>query len=326
MSRHLKLFCLIALVLSVSSRGALAITVPLNFSGPEQDFDATFDLTASLFASGTGQVFNPLSKAVENFSTTPPLTHASNSKSGPVSFSGTGKSDSSLNPTMEIVDNHVTKFNNLLVDLFDGGAVPLEIGTMNVTTNSNVSLLKNLTVDASADITDIAFEQTGAGSFIPTGPGTGTFAIPGRAIATYENFQAVLADLITIPFVFSGDGIGKTSILLTGTYKVTGPPGNTRVEFDGDGHYEFVLFSTTGQPDEFEFSADTPLALTISALVNIGLTTGYDVRFHMEQSGIIVPEPGSVTLLFIGLTVLSSGVVYRRHRQHQNAARALVQG
>jgi hypothetical protein len=46
----------------------------------------------------------------------------------------------------------------------------------------------------------------------------------------------------------------------------------------------------------------------------------------MEQSGIIVPEPGSVTLLFIGLTVLSSGVVYRRHRQHQNAARALVQG
>ena len=315
MLQNLKRLCLIALVATVSSRVAMAVTVPLSLSGPEQVFDATFDLTGSLFATGAGKVFNPLSKAVENFATTPPFSHVTNSKAGPVPFTGGGTSDASRNPTMEIVDNHVTKFSNLYVDLFDGGSVPLEIGTINVTTNSNVALLKNLTVDASADITDIAFEQTGTGSFVPTGPGTGTFAIPGRAIATYENFQGVLAGLITIPFVFSGDGVGKTSILLTGTYKVSGTPGNTRVEFDGDGYYEFVLFSTTGQPEEFEFSADTPLALTISALVNLGLTTGYDVRFHMEQSGIIVPEPGSVTLLFVGLTVLSSCAAFRRLRQ-----------
>jgi len=150
----------IVLVVLISSRAALAVTVPLSFSGPEQTFAATVDLTTNLFATLDGTVLNPVSKVGEAFSTTPPLEHGATSLGGPYPFTGTPLSDDSRSPTMEIVGGHLTNISNLYLDLLAGDIVPLVSETVTVTTTSKVALLKNLTVDASIEVTDLAFQQS----------------------------------------------------------------------------------------------------------------------------------------------------------------------
>lgn len=313
MLQNLRIGGSIVLVVLISSRAAFAVTVPLSFSGPEQTFAATVDLTTNLFATLDGTVLNPVSKAAEVFTTTPPFEHGATSLGGPYPFTGTPLSDDSLSPTMEIVGGHLTNISNLYLDLLAGDIVPLVSETVTVTTTSKVALLKNLTVDASIEVTDLAFRQSAPGTFAPTGPGIGTFAIPGYALAQYENAKIILASLVHVP-IYSGVSVGGSTTFLTGQYKISGTPGNTTVELDIQNHYEFGSLLSSKSLAKFDFTAASPLALTISAVAGLGLVTGYDVNLHLVQSGIVVPEPSSIALLFIGSALLSVSFGFRRSR------------
>ncbi len=168
-------------------------------------------------------------------------------------------------------------------------------------------------------IVDLAFQQTGAGTFVPTAAGLGTFAIPGLAIAVYDDAQLFLAGLVPVP-IFSGTSSNTSPISLTGSYKVTGPPGDTTLELDVVGNYQFELFSST-HPTYFDYVIGAPLAVTVSGSVALNLVTDYGVRLHLEQSGIVVPEPEGIGLLFVGLATLSIFVWCRRFRPDVRGAK-----
>ena len=305
MSRIAQRIWLASILLSTTAEKAIAIVVPLSFQGSNQSFDSTLDLTANLTTTLTGQAYNAVSKSVEPFTTTAPFSHSANYLDGPYPFSGAPSSDSSLNPTMELSGYQLANINSLKLDLLGSETVPLAIDPISVTTSSKISILKNLVVEMSADINALRFEQTASGTFQATGPGQGKFSLPGLALAEYSNVQMYLGGAIPVPLGI-GDEIGATAINLTGTYKLSGPAGSAKLELDGSGTYLFdILHPRFGSPDVISYAIDTPLALTVSGSVNYGVTTAYQIRYHFEQTGIIVPEPGAATLLFAGLILLA---------------------
>lgn len=294
---------------------ARGVTVPVNFQGPAQTFSAEIDLAAELTATGGGSLFNPVTKVLEDFALLPPFSHTAGTEGGPQLAVGAVSSLSPFNTTVDIDGGHVTKISGLNVQLFDGPALDLRSEPMDVTTSS--TLIPNLAVQAAFNITSLGFQQTGLATLVPTGPNVGTFAIPGNAIAEYENVRLLLAGAIPIE---TGDLSFATPRIFTGTYKVSGPPGNTKVEFDGDGRYTFNL---GGGQAEVSYAITSPLQLSISASVDYSLVIGYQIAFHAEQSGLVVPEPGSVALLAIGLVACGAAVGWSRsgHQVHAKAWR-----
>jgi hypothetical protein len=298
-----------------SPDSARAVTVPVNFQGPAQTFGASVDLSSELFATGGGSVFNPVTKNVENFSLLPPFDHTAGTEGGPQALVGSISSRPPFDTTIDIVGGQVTKITNLNVDLFDGPALSINSEPMAVMSNSSVSLLKNIAVQVAGEITSLGFQQTGVATLVPTGVNVGTFAIPGFAKAQYENAQLLIAGAIPVEI---GDLSFASPRVFTGSYKVSGPPGNTKVEFDAVGRYEFNL---GGGPTVFDFAVDSPIAVTISASVSYSLIIGYEIAFHAEQSGLVVPEPGSIALLAIGL-VACSAVLWRSRSSDRANPRA----
>lgn len=299
-------FCIVC-----AAEASRAVTLPVNFQGPEQTFSANIALASDLFATGGGSVFNVVTKTVENFSFLPPFSHSAGTEGGPQLAVGAISSQSPFNTTIDIEGGHVTKITGLNVNLFAGPPLAISSDPMDVTTNSSVTLLKNLAIQVAGDITKLGFQQTGVASLFPTGVNVGTFAIPGLALAEYENVRLLIAGAIPIEL---GDSSFATQRVFTGTYKVSGPPGNTKVEFDAGGGYEFDL---GGGPSVYSFAVDSPLAVTISASMDFGLILSYEIAFHAEQAGLIVPEPGSIALLAIGL--VTCGAVLWRKRSGSRA-------
>lgn len=297
---------------------AQAITVPVDFQGPEQTFSGTVNLSGELSAGGTGTAFNAKTKAFEPFNTVPPTTHPLSLTGAPVSVSSEFVSVPPASSTLSFAGGDLTSIDNLLVRGLHDSPAFFALDTVVLQTNSNITLLKNITVDFSSDVADLTFGQIGPSIIVPNGGGTGTFVLSGNGDLTYQNALVVIAGLI--PFGLTAVG-PPLPLSISGVYTVSGPPGNTKVTLDGAGtaSFTFGVFESGNQPAAFSFEATSPLALTISASVLALATITLDFSFHLEQSGLVVPEPGSITLLALGFAALLGSAVVRRARVRKSS-------
>lgn len=290
---------------------ARAITVPVDFQGPEQTFSGTVNLTGDLSAGGTGTAFNAKTKAFEPFTLLPPTTHPLSLIGAPVSVSSEFVSVPPASSTLTFAGGDLTSIDNLLVRGLHDNPAFFALDTVTLQTDSAITLLKNITVDFSSDVVDLTFQQIGPSLVVPGGGGAGTFVLAGNGDLTYQNALVVIGGLLPFNLTAIGEPL---PLSVSGVYAVSGPPGNTKVTLDGAGtaSFTFGIFEPGNQPAAFSFEATSPLALTISASVLALATITLDFNFHLEQSGLIVPEPGSITLLALGFVALLGCVVVRR--------------
>ena len=276
----------------VSANRALAVTVPINFTGPEQDFDATIDLTGNLFADGSGAVVNTKAK-VEPFKFTAPLDHPLALFGGAIVLS----SDPITDPAGTTFDlpaaDEIDDISALNLDLLNGVTADFALDTIFITTNSTVSLLKAISIDLSGTLTDLRFTQTGAAILNGTG-GAGTFSVDGELSASIDNLLAVVFGLLQVPVDPQSISAPFT---LTGTWTSTGPSNNVKVTLDADIDFNIPLSLLTN----LTTSITDVLSLTISSTIDLAASLTVGTTLHLEQSGIVIPEPGSMVLLGLGL-------------------------
>ena len=280
---------LVGLALAVAAP-ARAVTVPIDFTGTEQNFDATIDLTGNLYADGSGAVVNTKAK-VEPFKFTPPFNHPLALYGGAVTLSSDPKTDP-LGTTFDMSVNQLVDMTDLDVDFLNGQTSDFALDTIFITTNSTVSLLKSISIDVSGTLTGLRFDQTGAATVLG-GPGSGTFSVDGNLSANIDNLLAVVFGLLQVP-------VGTQSISLpgslTGSWTTTGPPNATKIALDGviDLNVPISLITnlTTAITDV--------LSLTISSTIDLQASLTVSVAYHLEDI-VSIPEPSSIVLLGIGL-------------------------
>ncbi len=282
---------LVGLALAVAAP-ARAVSVPIDFTGTEQNFDATIDLTGNLFADGSGAVVNTKAK-VEPFKFTAPFDHPLALYGGAVTLSSDPKTDP-LGTAFDFSGvNQLVDMADLDVDFLNGQTSDFALDTIFITTNSTVSLLKSISIDVSGTLTGLRFDQTGAATVLG-GPGSGTFSVDGELSANIDNLLAVVFGLLQVP-------VGTQSITLpgslTGTWTTTplGGP-NTKIALDGviDLNVPISLITnlTTAITDV--------LSLTISSTIDLQASLTVSVAYHLEDI-VSIPEPSSIVLLGIGL-------------------------
>jgi hypothetical protein len=303
---------------TVAGSSARAVILPVNFQGAAQTFSATLGIAGDIVVVANGSAINPLTKTAEAFATIPPTTHPVKLSGAPVTISSQPKSvnfaGGAVNTSLEFVAGELTGISNLDVDILNGVIVPLAVETLEIPTTSKIALLKLITVDVSEDVNTITFEQTDPAVFAPTGPGTGTFSIAGFQEVSGDELNAVISGVLplNIPLI-----VIPESSSVSGTYTVTGPKNNAKVSLDFTGTITWQLFSETEAA--YEFSISSPLALTISASLGVPLTAAINYTIHLEQDGLIIPEPGSATLLVIGVAMIGGWLVRRRLNQSVRA-------
>ena len=138
---------------------AQAITVPVDFQGPEQTFSGTVNLSGELSAGGTGTAFNAKTKAFEPFNTVPPTTHPLSLTGAPVSVSSEFVSVQPANSTLSFAGGDLTSIDNLLVRGLHDSPAFFALDTVVLQTDSNITLLKNITVDFSSDVADLTRQK-----------------------------------------------------------------------------------------------------------------------------------------------------------------------
>ena len=329
-----------------TARGA---NVPVYFSGTEQTFSGTVDLTGNLEASGSGEAFNPLSKAFEAFTLTAPTSHPLGSDGGPLSAATHPASAGYA--SFGVAGGHLTSAAGLNLNLLNGTTSDFSLLPINVTTSSTISILKNVEIGLTGTLASLVFQQTGSAVFSPTGAGTGSFEIFGNAAAALLNINATALSLVNVPV---GAQYLSTPMTLSGIYKITGGDANPKIELDGAAGLGLPLDIASA----LTAAIDTPLALSIDAALDLAATVSVSLGFHLEQSAIyvppsdpgtgqtggpgdgplnfkfgsivtfdsagqplfqpLVPEPGSVVLLLLGL-VTALPVAVRRLRRLRRA-------
>jgi len=283
---------------------ARAVTVSIDFTGPEQVIDATMSLTGGIGAVADGLVKNVKTGKLEPFVTTPPTFHPIALDPAETTFSTNPKSvGPELPPNLTLFgfsDDQLTDINDFQIDVMGGATEFLNSALIHVTTNSSILILQDIEVGVSATLDRLTFQQTSLASLVPTGSGTGTFSLPGTAYLHLGDGIVNIGGIIPLPFeLFSF----PAPVTLEGTYKVSGPLGNAKVELDGSLRYVREL-SPGAETSSLATGISAPLALTISATIEWPASAVFLMNFHVEQSGLIIPEPASVVLVLIGLLAL----------------------
>jgi len=289
----------------VSASRALAVTVPINFTGTEQNFDATVDLTGNLAANGSGSVVNTKNK-VEPFKFTAPFDHPLSLFGGAIVVSSDPITDPA-GTTFELpAPDQIADIAALNLDLLNGVTSDFALDTIFITTNSSVFLLKAISIDLSGTLTELRFAQTGAAILTGTG-GSGTFSVDGELSASIDNLLAVVFGLLQVP-------VGTQSIsapfTLTGSWTSTGPSNNVKVTLDSNIEFNVPLSLLTN----LTTSITQVLSLTISSTIDLAASLTVGAGLHLEQSGIVIPEPGSMVLLGLGLLAFAPLVARRIRR------------
>jgi hypothetical protein len=265
---------------------AQAATVPVYFSGTEQTFDGTIDLTGNLEGTGSGEAFNALSKALEPFTLTAPTSHPLAIDGGPLSVATTPASAGYASFGVE--GGHLTSAAGLNLNLLNGTTSDFSLVPINVTTSSNISILKNVEIGLNGTLASLVFQQTGGATFSPTGAGTGSFEISGNAVAALLNVNATVLSVLNVPV---DSQYLTTPFTLSGIYKITGDDANPKIELDGAVGLGLPLDIASA----LTAAIDTPLALSIDAALDLAATVSVSLGFHLEQSAIYVPpsDPGT---------------------------------
>ncbi|MGE0535288.1 MAG: PEP-CTERM sorting domain-containing protein [Pirellulales bacterium] len=279
-------FAVVALSLVVAN-SARAVSVPINFTGTEQDFDATVDLTGNLFADGNG--FSP-----KAFVFTPPLDHPLSLVGGAVTVTSDPKTDP-LGTVFDMTPGVLSNITDLDLDLLNGQSVDFAINSIAITTNSSNILLNVLLsqIDISGTITDLRFDQTGLATLLGGG-GNGTFSVPGDLGATVSNLKILLAE--TLPFDVDPQSVSLPGEL-TGTWTMSGPPNNTKIELDGALNIVLPLSLISN----LNTAITEVVTISISSTLDLQASLSVSFAYHLEQSGIVIPEPSSIVLLGLGL-------------------------
>jgi len=298
---------LVGLALAVAAP-ARAVTVPINFTGTEQNFDATVDLSGNLYAVGTGNVFNAVTKTFQPFVLTPPFNHPLSLAGGAITVSSDPITDP-LGTLFDIAGGNLVSTTDLDVDFLNGQTVDFALDTLVLTTNSKVALLNVLLgqIDLSGTLSQLAFDQTGA-SIVLGGGGSGTFAADGNLLATISNLQLVLGGLLIIPVADQPISLPGS---LSGAWTVSGPANNTKVTLDGT----LSINVPIALMSNLTTSITDILSLTISTTLDLAGSLTVNFNYHLEQSGLVVPEPSSIILLGLGLCAAMVPAVHRLRRR-----------
>ena len=207
----------------------------------------------------------------------------------------------------------ISNIQNLDLDISHGVTTDFALSKVVITSTSPNVLLKAISIDVKGTLKDLVFEQTGGATLTPTGAGTGTFSVLGTLTAVAGNLKAIAFGVLPIDV---SDQTFSQPFAMTGTYKITGNPNdpNAKIELDGSNNFSINLATITSLATELP--SDELVALTISAAIDLAASINFNVGFHLERVGVI-PEPGSIVLLGIGVVSIVPVWMNRRRKQRQ---------
>lgn len=150
-------------------------------------------------------------------------------------------------------------------------------------------------------------------TFVPTGPGIGTYTIPA---IFHVDFSSSLKFFSFIP----GPSFPATTVSapfdLVGTYKLTGPPDQATLELDGSQKISVPLLGFS-----HAVAADSGTLFGLTATFDFqSAALDFALNYHLTTQ-VAIPEPGSVLLLAIGLAALAPVAVRHLRRRYKPLAR-----